>query len=87
MARIIERCVFDAVNSVSGGEQERRVVNHGMDHHPVPLVRPPPDNGQSAMSSSAVVTRGCMYGAVATPPPSPPSPPLLVPLALSLCRG
>ncbi len=55
MARIIERRVFDVVNSVSGGEQEWRVVNHSMDHHPVPLVRPPPDNGRSATSSSTTI--------------------------------
>ena len=68
MARVIERLVFDVFNIVRGGEQDWRVVHRSMDRCPVPLVRPPPDDGRSAMSLSAVVKRGRMYGAAATPP-------------------
>ena len=78
VARAIERHVFDVADSVQGGEQEWRDVQRSMDHCPVPLVQPPPDDGRSAMSSSAVVARGRMYGAAAPP---------LVPLALSPGRG
>jgi hypothetical protein len=69
VARVIERRISDVVDNVRGGEQEWRVVHRGMDRRPVPLVHPPPDDGRSAMSSSAVVARGRMYSAEAMPPP------------------
>ena len=83
VARVFERRVSDVVDKIRGGEQEWRVVHRGIDRRPVPLVRPPPDDGRSAMSLSAVIKRGRMYGAAATPP----SPLPLVPLALSPCRS